>query len=73
MCCALQRERTWVWAYVPLPVVHNCVLLCGFQYLTIDTKSKAGNSRSSNSFVNVLKQRVCMHYIFITHTGSTGH
>ena len=34
-------------------------------------KVKVGNSRFSDSFVNVLRQRVCMHYIFITHTGST--
>ena len=40
---------------ITLPVVHNYVLLYGFQCLTIDTKSKAGNSQSSDSFVNILK------------------
>ena len=65
MHCVLQCRRMRVQACIALPAVYNCVLFY--------TKSKAGNVRSSNSFVNVLKQKVCMHYICITHTGSTGH
>ena len=39
----------------------------------IITKRKVGNSWFSNSFLDVLKQRVCMQYTFIPHADSTRH
>ena len=73
MHCALQCGRMRGQACVALPVVYNCVLLHGFQCLIIDTKLKSGDSQSSDSFANVLKQKVWTHYIFITYAGSTGY
>ena len=56
-----------------LPLVCDCILSHGFQCLTINTKLKVDNSRSCDSFANVLKEKICMHCIFVVHAGSIGH